>query len=222
VIRHGVAGAEKGKEMKGSFARRIIALLVAIAAAAVPAAAAPKVKYEKTEVEKARGKCVGAILLGGLAGALVGRATGKGNTAGGAALGVAAGAGACAIIMANARNKDRIIAAQLAAARAGDGRYSTTFASDDGQTVTMNAVAGGERRLSADQLRPVKYAVDGNAMASPMLVGDGQLCRPVGGSLQGGSGAAALPSQMVCRTPEGDYAPYAVVMAAKDRANSAG
>lgn len=207
--------------MIGGFRTIILVVLLQGVPLAGPALAAQKIKYERTEVEKARGKCVAAVLFGGIAGALIGRATGKKNVAEGAVIGLAAGAGACAMIMATAKQKDRIIAAQISAARERNGFYTTTFAADDGQSVMMQAQAGAEQTLSATNLRPVKYSIDGTAAASPVLEGDGQLCRPVAASLQSAAATSNLPSQMICRTPQGDYAPYAVVMAGKSRPTTA-
>ena len=68
----------------GSLNRIATALaLLALAFAPCSAMAKPgKVKYAKTEVEKARGKCVGSVIGGALVGALVGRVVGgKKNTA---------------------------------------------------------------------------------------------------------------------------------------------
>ncbi len=76
-----------------------------------------QVHYGKTEVEKASHKCVmtvgGGALLGAGLGALIGG--GKGAAIG-AVGGGAAGATVCAVLLSNAKHKDQIIQAQLAAA----------------------------------------------------------------------------------------------------------
>lgn len=175
---------------------------------------AAKVKYEKTEVEKARGKCVAAVLGGALLGALAGRAISKKGTLAGAGLGAVAGGAACAVIMANAKKADQIIAAQIASARYQDAAYTTTFAADDGSTTTFEGRAAASQTIDAAYLRPVKYmTLDGVNTASPELAAGGQDCREVSSSLTGaGSGRADLPKQYVCRTPNGDYQPYGVKM----------
>lgn len=185
---------------------------------------AQKIKYAKTEVEKARGKCVGSVLGGALLGAVVGRAIGKGGTATGAAIGAAAGAGICAIILSNAKRADRIIAAQIASAANPDSPYRTTFAADDGTSVmTFEGRAGARQSIDAARLQPVRYmTLDGAKAESPVLVGTNQDCRQVTSTLAGTNGAAALPMQTVCRTPEGDYRPYGVQMVANAKPSAAG
>jgi len=180
---------------------------------------AEKIKYEKTEVEKARGKCVKTVLGGALLGALIGRATGKGGTLAGAGIGAAVGAGACAVIMANAKRADRIIAAQMASAQYQNVAYTTTFAADDGSMTTFEGRGGATESIDGARLRPVRYmSLDGVQMASPVLPAGKQDCRPVSSSIGGADGSrASLPSQTFCRTPEGDYKPYGVNMAENEQ-----
>lgn len=177
---------------------------------------AEKIKYEKTEVEKARGKCVKTVLGGALLGGLIGRATGKGGTLAGAGIGAAVGVGACAVIMANAKRADRIIAAQIASARYQQVAYTTTFPADDGSSMTMFEGKGGaSESIDAARLRPVRYmTLDGIQAASPVLAAGRQDCRAVSSSIGGTNEArVSLPTQYFCRTPEGDYQPYDVTMA---------
>lgn len=189
------------------------------------AAWAQKIKYEKTEVEKARGKCVKAVLGGALLGALVGRAVSRDGALAGAGIGAAAGVGACAIIMANAKRADRIIAAQIASAQYQDADYKTSFAADDGSSMTMfEGRAGASQSIDAARLRPVRYmTLDGAQTASPVLAAGAQDCRAVSSTI-GGENAArtALPTQYVCRTPEGDYRPYGVTMVDNGAGTKAG
>lgn len=195
--------------------RRSLTLLLAVTLpfcdVVVGVAQAEKIKYAKTEVEKARGKCVGSVLGGALLGALVGRATGKSGLAAGAAIGAAAGVGVCAIILANAKRADKIIAAQIASANYQNATYRTTFAADDGTSeTTFEGRAGPSESIDAVRLQPVRYmSLDGAKMESPVLAGAGQDCRPISGTLGGANDVrAALPTQYVCRTPDGDYKPY--------------
>lgn len=184
------------------------------------AAWADKIKYEKTEVEKARGKCVASVLGGALLGALAGRAVSKKGALAGAGIGAAAGVGACAIIMANAKRADKIIAAQIASAQYQDVAYKTTFAADDGTTsTTFEGKAGASESIDAARLRPVRYmTLDGAKTESPVLASGNQDCRAVSSSIGGTNDVRAnLPSQYVCRTPEGDYRPYGVTMASNDQ-----
>lgn len=194
---------------------RLIAWMAAMALVAAPAAAGDKVRYEKTEVEKARGKCVGSVLGGALLGALVGRAVDRNGAAAGALIGAGAGAAACAVIMNNAKHKDRIVAAQIRSALHVDAPYVTAFPSDDpAATTTFQGLGGAAQTLDAARLRPVRYQnEDGAAIASPVLQGTQQDCRAVSSSLTTAGNTAALPTQYVCRTPEGNYEPYGLAKA---------
>jgi len=176
---------------------------------------AEKIKYEKTEVEKARGKCVASVVGGALLGALVGRAVSEKGALVGAGIGAGAGAAACAVIMANAKHADRIIAAQIASAQYQAAPYTTTFVADDGTSTTrFEGKAGASESIDAARLRPVRYMTpDGGKAESPLLASGGQDCRAVSSSLGTADDArVALPTQYVCRTPEGDYRPYGVTL----------
>jgi len=203
----------------------MLAMTLPISSVFFGIAYAGNIKYAKTEVEKAKGKCVGSVLGGALLGALVGRATGKGGVAAGAALGAAAGVGVCAIILANAKRADKIIAAQIASANYQDTTYRTTFAADDGTSATtFEGRAGASESIDSVRLQPVRYmSLDGAKMESPVLAGGGQDCRPISGSLAGANDVrAALPTQYVCRTPDGDYKPYGLQMADSGKKKMAG
>lgn len=203
----------------------LLAFILPFCDVAIGVAHAEKINYAKTEVEKARGKCVGSVLGGALLGALVGRATGKGNTAAGAAIGLAAGVGVCAVILANAKRADRIIAAQIASAKFQDQPYTTTFAADDGTSMTtFEGRAGVSENIDAARLQPVRYmSLEGARMESPVLAAGQQDCRAISGSLSGTNEVkAALPTQYVCRTPDGDYKPYGLQMVSNGQQKKAG
>lgn len=208
---------------------RKVALLMAVMLPfgdmAIGVAHAERIRYAKTEVEKARGRCVGSVVGGALLGALVGRATGRDNTATGALIGAAAGVGVCAIILANAKRADRIIAAQIASANFQGQPYTTTFAADDGASMmTFEGRAGASQTIDAARLQPVRYmTLEGGRIESPVLAAGGQDCRAISASLSDGSASkAALPTQYVCRTPEGDYKPYGLEIASNGRNGKAG
>ena len=199
--------------VRGSLDRIMAALaLLMLTIAPWGAMAKPaKVKYAKTEVEKARGKCVGSIIGGALLGAVVGRVIGgKKNTAEGAVAGLAAGSIVCAILMSNAKRKDRIIAAQMAAATYQSTPYRTYFADDNGRQTTFVGRSGASEHFPASRLQPVKYEdMYGLSVASPVPLAGGQECRAVNSALEDYSGnSAQLPQQYVCRTAEGNWQPY--------------
>lgn len=166
------------------------------------------VHYAKSEVEKASGKCkatvIGGAILGAALGGLLG---GRRGVAFGALGGTVAGATVCGVIMANARHRDQIIRAQIAAAASRDGNYTGSWTDDSGKPVIFTAQAGGVRQIDGSKLTPVKYTdSDGTERASPVLDTGGRDCRAVGGSFAGASGSA--PQQLYCRTVAGDYEPY--------------
>lgn len=170
---------------------------------------APRVRYAKTEMEKAVGKCVATVVLGGLAGSLVGRAIdGHRGARRGTRLGLAAGAVGCAILVASAKRADRVIAAQIAAARSRDGYYSTVYRDENGVPVQMVAQARPAQTIDASRLTPVKYESDAGVFAAPVLDTGGQECRLVDGNLQSSQGSTRAPSQYICRTSSGDWSPY--------------
>jgi hypothetical protein len=163
------------------------------------------VRYAKSEVQKATGKCVAAVFFGGILGGVVGGAV---DGRRGAARGLGSGAIVCALIMSTAKRKDRIIAAQIAAASAQNGSFSTSFNDDNGRPIQLQTQASTPQTIEGARLTPVKYEVSGGQVASPVLDTGGQECRVVSGSIAGAEGIGVLPDQYVCRTPSGDYAPY--------------
>ena len=89
-----------------------LAALAIVAASTMPMASAAKeqkVRYGKSEVDRAIGKCVGSVLGGALLGALIGGLVGgKKGTGAGAAVGATAGAAVCAAKGPHHRRPDRI------------------------------------------------------------------------------------------------------------------
>lgn len=192
--------------------RRMAGLWAALGLLAMPVGplgmAQAKQRYAKTEVERAAGKCVGSILGGALLGAVLGRVIGGRQATGtGIALGTSAGAAVCAILMANARHKDEMIAAQLNAVRDPSRPYSASWTDDEGKPVTFTSRS--EPVASAydgAQLLPVKYkGADGIEQISPTLPAGTTDCRMATGTFD--SGATVRP-QMTCRTADGNWHPY--------------
>ena len=140
-----------------------LTLLVAPAGLS-PAVAGDTMKYEKTEVEKARGKCVLSVVVG-------------------AALGGLAGGAVCAAI----------IAAQIAAASYDRGPYVTAFTNEENNSKTVfRAVRGASEQIDASRLRPVRYNnAAGDRMGSPVPVTGGRDCRPITSSPSTGPGTTA-------------------------------
>ena len=195
----------------------MLALLIAPLPGLSAASARPaKVKYAKTEVEKAQGKCVGLMVGGTIVGGLLGALAGKKHVGTGAGLGLTAGGVACAIVMDVAKRKDRIIAAQIAAAMYQDSQYETVLeaANENEQPVTFRGSGGQSQTIDAQQLRPVRYAsVGGGKTASPVLDTGGQECRYVNSSITNAAGQSTdLPAQLFCRSGN-DWHPYGLAKA---------
>jgi len=188
---------------------RIAVTMLSATILALPQIADAKPKYAKTEVERAAGKCVGSVLggllLGGLIGGLVDK---KKGAVTGAAIGVGVGGIVCAVLMNNARHKDEIIAAQIAAANSIKHPYQTQFADDNGQVVAFTGQATNATYLQ-NALVPVKYKnVAGEKIVSP-LPGAAPVCRKIDSALTySPSERATLPTQVVCRDDEESWQPY--------------
>lgn len=174
------------------------------------AARAPKVKYAKSEVDKAVGKCVGTVLGGAFLGALI---AGKKDRATGALAGAAVGGGICALIVDDAKKKDRVFEAQLRAASAQNGQHTSTFTDDAGVKTTVVASAGEAQMMPASLLVPVKYTfADSTTSLSPAIAEPEALCRMSAASIQAASQEMTkAPDQLVCRTEAGDWAPYSLM-----------
>ncbi len=183
-----------------------VALLFVPTSGQVAFAKQQRIQYAKTEVEKATSKCIGAILGGALLGGLLGGKKG-------AAIGAGAGSLICVILQVNAHNKDKIIAAQMAAAaNMESGEYSEIMQDSSNRNVLFVAQAGSIQSVDGSRLIPVQYRSANMAMtAFPVLDTGGQECRQVNSAMSyGGSQTSALPQQFVCRTSDGDWEPYAI------------
>ena len=102
----------------------------------------------------------------------------------------------------------------MAAALQPDRPYSATWNDDNGQPVTFVARAGDTRMIDGARLIPTRYpGVDGSKKAAPVLDTGGRECRMVAGNFASGANLGKAPEQLYCRTPSGDYQPYAEVSA---------
>lgn len=162
-------------------------------------------KYAKSEIEKANTACVITILLAGGIGAAIGK--GKG-----ALVGASAGLVVCAILQMNARNKEKIIAAQAETAGSKKGLYNSTFQDDQGDAVTYSGTRTDSVTVDSAQMVPVRYSNNaGEQVASELPETGSHECRTVSSSLNYSSGASGnLPGQVYCRTSSGDWEPYQV------------
>ncbi len=66
-----------------------------------------------TAMNRAKGQCAAAVVVGALAGAIIGNNTGSGNSRRGALVGLGAGVGICAILLAMASEEDQRRLAEL-------------------------------------------------------------------------------------------------------------
>lgn len=186
-----------------------MAVSLSLIGASVADAKSGKIKYAKSELDKAVGKCVLTVLGGTILGGLV---AGKKNRAAGALGGAAVGGIFCALIVNDAKKKDRIYEAQLAAARSANGRFTLAAAGDDGQAETYTAIANSPRTVMTERLMPVRVKMsDGIVHESPVLPGPDAICRDseVSAKLADGSSFAA-PSQLMCRSEDGDWYAYQI------------
>lgn len=183
-----------------------VAVALALFGSQIAIAEKARVRYAKTEVEKASGKCIAAVLGGALLGGLVGGKKG-------ALIGAGAGSVVCVILQVNAKNKDKIIAGQIAAAaNSENGYYSEVMMDDQNRPVGFVAQSGPSEMVEGSKLISVRYndASSGSVISAPLDTG-GQECRQVNSGMSYGENQTTLlPAQIVCRTSEGDWQPYAL------------
>jgi outer membrane lipoprotein SlyB len=182
-------------------------ILFGMSSATVADAKPKKVKYAKSEIDKAIGKCALSVLGGAVLGGLV---AGKKNRAAGALGGAAIGGVVCALIVDDAKKKDRIYQAQLAAVQSPQGRYTMTVVADDGQRETYTAQASDPLMTPVNLLVPVRIKLtDGIVRESPVLPGPEAICRGTDVSAELGEGRAfTAPTQVLCRDEIGDWYAY--------------
>lgn len=135
------------------------------------------------------GRCVASAVGGAILGSLIGAAAGgsRGAAAGALAGGVTGGLGCAVLAVLDAQDRERIRAAQIAAAATNRPRYLSYVGSD-----------GRRREITVKpQAAPVRTAEAGD-----------RICRATDTSASvAGAGSAELPQQLVCRTPAGTWVP---------------
>lgn len=138
----------------------------------------------RSEVDRAIGQCVGTVLVGALLGGAIGNNTGGGDAKRGAALGAAAGGAVCAVLLAVASEKDRILAEQRTAVAAG-GLQTASYKGSDGAMRTV-------RTRTED--------------APAQVAGETRICRYATSEVEvQGKGKAPLGRQLYCRDAAGDW-----------------
>lgn len=179
-------------------------------------------------LDAAIGRCVATTVIGGIVGGVIGHYVGGQNGVGtGIALGAGAGAASCAVLTAiNERDKEQIRRAQLAAAESGTSQIYS-YQGDDGRLHQLSAAASA---VPADAMPPLPEAeqerettpppksltsssrvVKSAAPEASRSPSDERVCRYVDTTLEiSGQGSTALPRELVCRTPDGDWRPEPV------------
>lgn len=153
----------------------------------------------QTAMERARGQCVAAVLIGAIGGAIAGNNSGSGDARRGAQTGAIAGVGLCAVLtaMANAEDQRRLREAQEAAWDAGRD-HTATWRGADGKerTAIVHVEAAPEKTwtftpAAADAAEPASATVQtGECRYSTMTVG------------VEGNGVGSLERELVCRNPQ--------------------
>jgi type II secretory pathway pseudopilin PulG len=161
----------------------------------------------KSEVDKAIGPCIGAVVLGAILGGILagshreydpqtGQTRSVRNTGRGVALGAGAGGVVCAILMISARHKDKIITAQREAARTGQ-QYVASYRDSNGTIQTV--VATPEVVTPTKPLKQVKYTDETGAQSvSPLLTDAPTLCRRVPVTISDGTNSTRISGQLMC------------------------
>jgi uncharacterized protein YcfJ len=171
---------------------------------------------EQTVLERSISECIASIGIGAVVGAVFGSLAGRPGR--GAAIGAGVGTVACGVLIAinNARDKQRIRDAEQRALNTG--RDTTEqFVGNDGQTRIVQTsvqdvetppelVAGvtvASRPATTGTTAGVSTAV---APSSPTtFVGP---CRMAQSKITVKGETAQLPSEVLCRTSQGDWLPY--------------
>jgi outer membrane lipoprotein SlyB len=161
------------------------------------------------EIDNVVSKCLVSVAGGALVGGLLGAAIGGRNSSvgTGALVGAAAGGALCAVISAlDEQDRARIRAAQLEAARTGKPQVMS-YQGQDGleRQVAVRVTdisAAAKPRSTASKQQPAQSEAQVAAASGQ------RICRTLNTSVTVQSkGQADVPSQLVCRTPEGDYEP---------------
>jgi hypothetical protein len=175
--------------------RKSIVVVLSATLALGPALTAQAATRQRTEVEKAMGKCAASVIGGALLGAVIGNNTGDGDARRGATIGAVAGVGFCAVLiaMANDRDKRQIAEAQALAAEQG-GTQTRQYVGNDGlkRSVSIKAV----------DFHPTPANVSaGDRAAQP-----DRLCRRLNTTLEvEGKGTAVVPNEVVCRNDDNTW-----------------
>ncbi|MEP2741724.1 hypothetical protein [Bauldia litoralis] len=166
-------------------------------------------------IDSVAAKCTQSVIGGAIVGALIGAAFGgKSGIGQGALVGGAAGVGLCAVIVAlNAQDRARIRDAQLAAARTNQPQV-LSYQGDDG--LRRDIAVRPARTVAATRSQSGTVTVVGDISAATdaaELAGKGQLlCRELHTEATVATkGSATVPPQMICRQPDGTYAPQTIV-----------
>lgn len=167
------------------------------------------------QVDSIASRCVMSIIGGAIVGGIVGAAAGRGqtgSTGAGAAVGAAAGGVLCAVMASlDAQDRERIRAAQLDAARTGEPK-ALAYAGSDGlnrsiyvrpsepiKALSVSSTGNAERSTGVKS---------GQTAAEAAAASGERICRRIETSVEVQSkGQASVPTQMICRSPTGDWEP---------------
>lgn len=138
-------------------------VMVIAAQAAPPAGYQGRALVGKTNVDRAIGKCAGALVLGALLGAGIGAAAGDAGK--GAAIGAGVGAVACVVLLkiASDRDKRQIRAAQLEALNAAPGApraQTAVWTSEKGAEVRTDVTASAPGSVLLSQAGSLQCRAD--------------------------------------------------------------
>lgn len=166
------------------------------------------------QIDSVAQKCVASVLGGAVLGGVIGAVSGGGgrNVGTGVLIGAASGGALCAVMAAlDAQDRDRIRTAQLAAAQTGRPQ-ELAYRGNDGldRRVTVRPTEMSAKRSSpVDRPSSERSAVP-SSQAEISAASGARVCRRLDTTVSVQSkGEAAVPAQLVCRTPGGDWEPTA-------------
>ena len=179
----------------------------------------------KWEVDRLAARCIGTMLVSGVAGGIIGAALGgKGrHVALGAGAGLAAGGVICAIMsVLDAQDKERIRAAQLQAAETGE-PVLVSYNGTDGRLRMISVTPGPaiqpsgrplESGIAASEAQPpIAHTGEPQSAAELAASQGGRICRNLSSNVTVQQAGSAQISQRVCRDEKGDWQPVTAVAA---------
>ncbi len=193
----------------------LVAAICGVASVLTACANTPGSPSSTLQVDNLASRCVVSVLASSLFGGVIGAATeGKGGAVAGVAIGAASGGALCAVMATlDAQDRARIRAAEAEVASTGRPQV-LSYNGEDGlvrHIAVRPSNPSSVSRPTDTQLSesPSSSVPSTKEMSAQTAAANGQkICRPVDTDVSIESkGQASLPTQLICREPNGDWEP---------------